>query len=467
MRKLSLLMALSVVLSSAYAEVITVSQPQSIQAAIKRAKGGDVVRVMPGVYKESLYIDKDGIRLSGVIRDGKWPVLDGENVLNDGILVAGHGVTVEHFLVKRYLGNGIMTQGANNFAILNNRVEGPGFYGIFPQYGQNGLVAYNVAAHNVTGIYVGMSKNLDVLHNESADNQDEGIEVENSSLVLIEDNYSHGNAIGIVAHLIPGLPIKISDQAIIRNNFVIRNDRGVTAKAETSSPVMGSGLGQYPNGTGILLDAQDSSTIEGNLIEDNPSGAIYVTDQRSGQIFPVPDPKEDPYPDDNKILANSFIDNGQHPYGRTLKLLSFLKQTEAPDVLIVGTGRGNCILNKERLSVLGGEGWSQCSLGATSKAVTTMRLKEPVPNAPLTLEQKGRLAWLAVCTGCHSFSTRIMGPPMVAARAPYMGNPQKLADWIAHPTKKRADYPAMPPQNYLPPDVRLEVAKYVLEQLGP
>ena len=44
-----------------------------------------------------------------------------------------------------------------------------------------------------------------------------------------------------------------------------------------------------------------------------------------------------------------------------------------------------------------------------------------------------------------------------------MGNPQKLADWIAHPTKKRADYPAMPPQSYLPPEVRLEVAKYVLE----
>ena len=51
---------------------------------------------------------------------------------------------------------------------------------------------------------------------------------------------------------------------------------------------------------------------------------------------------------------------------------------------------------------------------------------------------------------------------MVAARVLYMGNPQKLADWIAHPTKKRADYPAMPPQNYLPPEVRLQVAKYVL-----
>ena len=105
----------------------------------------------------------------------------------------------------------------------------------------------------------------------------------------MEDNYSHGNAVGIVLHLIPGLPIKTADRAIVRNNFVIKNDRGVEGKTEASSvSVIDSGTGQYPNGTGILIDAQDSSTIEGNLIEGNPSGAIYVTDQHAGQMFPVP-----------------------------------------------------------------------------------------------------------------------------------------------------------------------------------
>src|SRR5579859_2036523 len=301
MKRLLSTVTLAALALSARAGVIDVSESQSIQAAIKRANAGDTIKVMPGTYKESIYVDKDGIRLSGVIKDGRWPILDGENVLNDGIIVSGHNVTVERFVVRRYLGNGIMIQGANNFAILNNRVEGPGFYGIFPQYGQNGLVAYNVVTGNITGIYVGMSKNLDVLHNESADNQDEGIETENSSQVLVEDNYSHGNAVGIVLHLIPGLPIKTADQAIVRNNFVIKNDRGVEGKPEASSvSVIDSGTGQYPNGTGILIDAQDSSTIEGNLIEGNPSGAIYVTDQHAGQMFPVPDPKEDPFPDNNQ-----------------------------------------------------------------------------------------------------------------------------------------------------------------------
>jgi hypothetical protein len=51
---------------------------------------------------------------------------------------------------------------------------------------------------------------------------------------------------------------------------------------------------------------------------------------------------------------------------------------------------------------------------------------------------------------------------MVAARALYIGKPQALADWMAHPVKRRADYPEMPAQSYIPADVRLEVARYIL-----
>ena len=187
-----------------------------------------------------------------------------------------------------------------------------------------------------------------------------------------------------------------------------------------------------------------------------------VVDHNFGQIFPVTDPKIDPFPDDNRILQNTFVANGQHPFGRTQKILEALKRTEAPDLLVGGRGRRNCVTTKGALTSLGADDWSECAAGATSNELVSMRLDKPIPTAPLTLEQKGRLTFLAVCTGCHSFTTRISGPPMVAARAPYMGNPQKLADWIASPIKRRPDYPAMPPQGYLPADVRLEVAKYVL-----
>jgi parallel beta-helix repeat protein len=445
----------------ANAEVLTVPESQSIQAVIKRANAGDTIRVMPGLYKESLYIDKDNIRLSGVIEADHWPVLDGENTRSDGILVSGHNVTIENMYVKRYLGNGIMTQGANNFALLHNRVEGPGFYGIFPQYGRNGLVAYNVISGITgTGMYVGMSKNIDIQHNESFDNHGFGFEVENSSNVLIENNYSHGNTIGVVLNLIPGLPVKVEEDIVVRNNFIVGNNANSTESQEGAA--VDSGTGQLPAGTGLLINAADRSTIEGNLFEGNPGAAIFVVDHNFGQMFPVPDPKMDPFPDDNRILQNMFLSNGQHPYGRTLRLLEALKLAQAPDLLVGGRGRRNCVTSIKEVTTLGADAWTECPAGATSGNLTTMRLETPVATPPLTLEQKGRLTFLAVCTGCHSFSTRISGPPMVAARAPYMGNPQKLADWIANPTKRRADYPAMPPQSYLPADVRLEVSKYVL-----
>lgn len=447
--------------SATHAEVLTVTDSQSIQAAIKRANAGDTIKVMPGIYKESVYIDKDNIRFSGVIEGDRWPTLEGDNTRNDGILVSGHNVVVENFYVRHYLGNGIMTQGANNFSVLHNRVDGPGFYGIFPQYGQNGLVAYNVVSGITgTGMYVGMSQNIDIEHNESFDNRGFGIEVENSSKVLIENNYTHGNAIGVVLNLIPGLPVKKEENILVRNNVIVEN--GATSVESDEHSAIESGTGQIPAGTGLLINAADSSTVEGNLFQGNPGAAIMVIDHNFGQMFPVPDPKIDPFPDDNQILQNMFIANGQHPFGRTKRVLDALKQAQAPDLLIAGRGRRNCVASKPALTSLGADDWSECAATATSDAVVSMRLDKPIVSSPLSLQQKGRLTFLAVCTGCHSFTARISGPPMVAARAPYMGNPQKLADWIASPTKRRPDYPAMPPQNYLPPDVRLEVAKYVL-----
>ena len=71
--------------------------------------------------------------------------------------------------------------------------------------------------------------------------------------------------------------------------------------------------------------------------------------------------------------------------------------------------------------------------------------------------------YLGICTGCHTYNGRMIGPPVQVIQALYMGNPQGLADFIAKPMKKRDDYPEMPPQDYLDPETRLAVAKYMLE----
>ena len=74
--------------------VVVVSDGESIQAAVQKAEPGTTIQVMPGTYHETVYIDKDGIRLIGVIQGSRRPTLDGEGKLNDAILYSGNNVVV-------------------------------------------------------------------------------------------------------------------------------------------------------------------------------------------------------------------------------------------------------------------------------------------------------------------------------------------------------------------------------------
>jgi pectin methylesterase-like acyl-CoA thioesterase len=92
----------------AQAATLEVKEGESIQAAVTQAKAGDTIKVYPGTYHETVFVDKDDISLIGVVEDGEWPHLDGEKVLNDAILYSGNGFSVEWFKITKYKGNAIM-----------------------------------------------------------------------------------------------------------------------------------------------------------------------------------------------------------------------------------------------------------------------------------------------------------------------------------------------------------------------
>ena len=430
---------------------------ESIQAVVKRAAPGDRIDVEPGLYRETVFIDKDRIELRGIVRGGQWPVLDGENRLNDGVLVSGHGVTIERLWVKRYKGNGIMTQGANNYRIVYNVVEGPTFYAIFPQFGRNGLVAHNIVfGSDDAAIYVGMSQNVDVVNNETFASII-GIESENSHDILIENNYVHDNVIGIATTMLPGLPVKSSDRLIVRNNVVARNNM------ENHAPP-GAITAGAPPGLGILVLGTDHTTVEGNLIRDNDGIGIMVSE--TNFLVTTPDDRMDPFPDGTQVLRNVFVDNGGKPRGTLKDLLDVAGVERGVDVLSTGKGRDNCLADRAAVTTLGTRNFADCAAGTTSAAVATMQTPKPVVAAPFTADQKGRLTYLAVCTGCHTYNSKLVGPPMVVIKALYGKDAEKLAAFIARPTHKRPDYPEMPAQDYLPEDVRLAVARYILNELS-
>ena len=86
-----------------------------------------------------------------------------------------------------------------------------------------------------------------------------------------------------------------------------------------------------------------------------------------------------------------------------------------------------------------------------------------MPPRKIDIAERGKVAYLGICSGCHIYNGRMIGPPVQVIQALYLDNPQGLADYIAKPVKKRPDYPEMPPQDYLDPATRLAVAKYMLE----
>ncbi len=93
----------------------------------------------------------------GVIEEGEWPVLDGSKELNDAFLYSGNGIQIENFKIMNYKGNGIMGQAGNNFVLRNNWIIDAGVYGIFPQFGKNGLIEHNILTGiEDAAIYVGM-----------------------------------------------------------------------------------------------------------------------------------------------------------------------------------------------------------------------------------------------------------------------------------------------------------------------
>lgn len=434
-------------------ETIVVNDGDKIMDAVKKAKPGDTIQVMPGTYHETVYIDKDDIRMIGVVKEGKRATLDGKGVLNDAFLYSGNNFVIENFMITKYKGNAIMGQAGNNFEIRNNIIVDTGVYGIFPQLGKNGIVEYNVISGiEDAAIYVGMSDNIHVAYNDVFDSV-AGIEIENSRHAIVEDNYVHNNTGGILAFITPGLPIKTTYDVIIRNNFISGNNH-----PNFGAP--GSTVGGIPAGTGILIMAADDVVVEGNIISNNKTAGILITDHNNAPNTTI-DPESDPAPDRVKILDNLMLNNGYDTIDEVKALMLTEFKQGAPDIVRVGKTDGSCIINRHRYVSVGVNSWAECEFTNTA-SIDTYLLDEPVPPRVIDPADRAKTVYNGICAGCHIYNGRMVGPSVQIIQALYMDNPQGIADYINSPTKKREDYPEMPPQNYLDAETRLAAAKYML-----
>jgi parallel beta-helix repeat protein len=453
----------------AQAAELNVKPGEKIQDAINRASPGDTILIPPAVYHENLIIDKPNITLRGYVNAGEWPVLDGKNKLNDGIIASGSGFTVEWLHIKNYKANGVTTQAADNVTIRHLIVEKTGIYGIYPTLGRNVVVEDSVTFGIAdAGIYIGMCQHTDVRRNEAYDNV-AGIEAENSHDVLIENNYVYRNTSGILVFTLPELPKKSSGNIIVRNNLISGNNiMNFGAK--------GSIVASVPPGSGVIVLAADDVIFENNIIRDNSLAGLIIA--HHGAIpHMAKDPKVEPNPDRVKVLKNLFYRNGAKSFADlviwTRYLIKQVISTGIPEGAdegiiprggdVVGTKEGKdlCIYQPESLKLRDTEHFGKCSDATQSDPPKTM-LVEASKLPEVSVKNLGEQTYAAICAGCHAVNYQLIGPPVKEIQAKYKDNPEGIASFAKAPVKVRSGFPQMPPQAYLGDEKLRAVAEYIL-----
>jgi len=302
-----------------------------IQEALILAEPYEEIHLTEGIYnlEDGLSLDVDNVIISG---DGNnKTILSFKNQKSgaEGLLVTSNGVTLKDFAVEDTIGDAIVVKKAKGIRLIRVRVEwtgGPkstnGAYGIYPVESKDVLIDGCIAiGASDAGIYVGQSERIKVLNSEAKFNV-AGIEIENSYYAEVIGNISHHNTGGILVFDLPNLPQQGGHDILVKNNKVINNDTANFAPE-------GNIVGKTPNGTGIMIMANDRVKIEDNLISGNATAGIlvvsYLEDYEDDNYNPLP----------NRIfIANNLLKNNGFDVDEVrAEPISAFTEEKAPEII--------------------------------------------------------------------------------------------------------------------------------------
>ena len=296
---------------------------------VDKALPGDTILVEPGTYHQAVYVDTANLTIKGIVDGDNRPWLDGEGTLSDGFNTTGDNFTLEGFGIKNYIGNGVLTTGAEHLVYRDLIIQDAGIYGLYPVETTDVLIENNV----VTGIadaaiYVGQSRGPIVVRNNEVYENVTGIEIENSTNAEVYDNYAHDNTGGILVFLLPNNPSKVGYNTRVYNNRVENNNH-----PNFGAP--NSTVGKVPPGTGIMIMTADNTEVFNNTISGNQTFGVALTSLYS--IYPR-DTVFDlgPLPENNWIHDNTYDHNGYDAQGLVKEL-----GLDGADVMWTGEGWNN------------------------------------------------------------------------------------------------------------------------------
>lgn len=310
-------LALSLALPASAATLI-VREGESIQGAVDAAQPGDTILVRPGVYTGDpgedwvVNVQKDDITLIGsrnaiIDATGKeYGVMVGPDVPINGTVgcppIAVRNFTIRGFTFRNATDTGVKLVGVENYQMLRGRYFDNAEYGPFPICSRNGVVAYNTASgHADAAIYIGDSQGAFIFRNR-VESSAIGIEVENSSDIVVSHNVTRGNTAGILVVVLPDLPFPFTENVVITRNRILDNNL----------PNPGSDfVALLPVGTGILNVGGDNLLIERNVIRGNNSVGLASIGNFFGLLFG--DPRIEPFVDGYTARGNRITGNGLSP----------------------------------------------------------------------------------------------------------------------------------------------------------
>ena len=279
---------------------------EEIQTALIFAKPGDIIDLDEGIFyfEDGLSLSVDNVTIQGKGMDKTILSFKNQKSGAEGLMITSNKVVLKDFAIEDTIGDAIVVKGAEGISFIRIRTEwtnGPketnGAYGLYPVQSKDVLIKECIAiGASDAGIYVGQSERIKVLDSIAKFNV-AGIEIENSYYAEVIGNHAEHNTGGILVFDLPDLPQQGGHSVLISKNKVINND------TKNFAPE-GNIVGKTPNGTGIMIMANENIEVRDNDIRNNATAGILIVSYQEE----TEDKNYNPIP--NKIyIHNNFLSN--------------------------------------------------------------------------------------------------------------------------------------------------------------
>ena len=270
----------------------------TVSEAIKAAKPGDRILVRPGLYQESLLVDKpleiigDGPVEDIVIRARNANVLTFQagigRVANLTLCTTGEepvGVSIVQGRLDLD-GCDITSQGGSCVYIRDgadprlrrNKIHDAGEHGVYVYDGGLGTLEDNEITDNAyPAVAIRTGGNPVLRRNQIRDNKTAGIVAEDGALGTLEDNEITGNGYS-------GMEVRTSGNPVLRRNQIHDNKQAGVYVHDNGQGTLEDNEITGNGETGVEIKADGNPLVRGNRINRNEYQGVWVHDAGKGVI---------------------------------------------------------------------------------------------------------------------------------------------------------------------------------------